>query len=99
MYFFLNTSTPSPAVNFKSATYNAASQTVNFHLAKTVDARDVYQIGNSLYAAPLKDTTGLLINEDTTNLGGTFQVILTNRPKSTLITNGPYSPVFNPTGW
>ncbi len=88
-YMFLgSTSKPSPSVHVQSAAYNANNQTVDLHLAKTVDARDVYSLSDNSYTATLKDATGMVLNQNATSLGGSFQVHLTNKPKNTTITNG-----------
>ncbi len=69
-------SSSSPVV--KTATYNPSTNTVDLHLAKSVDARDVYQIGGG-GSSTLLDAAGTPINEDGTGLGGNFSITLTSK--------------------
>jgi hypothetical protein len=66
-------SSSSPVV-LKTATYNPSTNTVDLHLAKSVDARDVYQISNPT----VLDAAGTPINDDGTGLGGDSSITLTN---------------------
>ncbi len=68
----------------KTATYDPSTNTVDLHLAKPVDARDVYQIGQSILPEDaLLDAEGTPINEDGSGLGGNFLVTL-GRNKATI---------------
>jgi hypothetical protein len=89
----------SSPVNIKKATYNPSTNTVDLHLAKSVDTRDVYQIastyGNGGGTGALLDAAGTPINEDGTGLGGGFVVTLSN--KQTKIYDGVTQTVISTT--
>ena len=73
----------SSPVAIKTATYNPSTNTVDLHLAKSVDTRDVYQIGQGFVPdTTLLDAAGTPINEDGTGLGGGFTITLTNQKAS-----------------
>jgi hypothetical protein len=72
----LGYSSSSSPVVLKTATYNPSTNTVDLHLAKSVDARDVYQIGSG---PTVLDAAGTPINEDGTGLGDGFSITLTNK--------------------
>jgi hypothetical protein len=71
-------SSSSPVV-LKTATYDPSTNTVDLHLAKSVDARDVYQISQGFVPnSTLLDAAGTPINEDGSGLGGGFSITLGN---------------------
>ena len=69
----------SSSVELKTATYNPTTNTVDLHLAQSVDARDVYQITNDVYDN-LLDAAGTPIN-----VNGGFTITLGNK-KATIST-------------
>jgi hypothetical protein len=71
-------------IGIETATYNPTTNTVDLHIAKSVDARDVYQIA-ATETPPLLDAAGTPINEDGTGGGGNFAITLSNK-KATIST-------------